>query len=117
MLVDRDFKVVKDTYNVDEGKILISPKVVKCFKSGEATDYRQYGQTLELAVPVRSADCAADAGCIAGKYFYECCDGYRERTGAERHADRRNHHCAVDIPFVYSGSCTCQTAGESYKVH
>ena len=38
MLVDRDFKVVK------------------CFKSGEATDYRQYGQTLELAVPVRSAD-------------------------------------------------------------
>ena len=56
MLVDRDFKVVKDTYNVDEGKILISPKVVKCFKSGEATDYRQYGQTLELAVPVRSAD-------------------------------------------------------------
>ena len=51
-----DFKVVKDTYNVDEGKILISPKVVKCFKSGEATDYRQYGQTLELAVPVRSAD-------------------------------------------------------------
>ena len=56
MLVDRDFKVVKDTYNVDEGKILISPKVVKCFKSGEATDYRQYGQMLELAVPVRSAD-------------------------------------------------------------
>ena len=56
MLVDRDFKVVKDTYNVDEGKILISPKVVKCFKSGEATDYRKYGQTLELAVPVRSAD-------------------------------------------------------------
>ena len=56
MLVDRDFKVVKDTYNVDEGKILISPKVVKCFKSGEATDYSQYGQTLELAVPVRSAD-------------------------------------------------------------
>ena len=56
MLVDRDFKVVKDTYNVDEGKILISPKVVKCFKSGEATDYREYGQTLELAVPVRSAD-------------------------------------------------------------
>ena len=48
--------MVKDTYNVDEGKILISPKVVKCFKSGEATDYRQYGQTLELAVPVRSAD-------------------------------------------------------------
>ena len=56
MLVDRDFKVVKDTYNVDEGKILISPKVVKCFKSGEATDYRKYGQMLELAVPVRSAD-------------------------------------------------------------
>ena len=31
ILVDRDFRVVKDTYGADEGKTLISPLVVKCF--------------------------------------------------------------------------------------
>lgn len=56
LLVDRDFKIVKDTYHVDEGRTLISPKVVKCFKTGEVTNYRKYGQVLELAVPVKSAD-------------------------------------------------------------
>lgn len=32
ILVDRDFRVVKDTYGADEGKTLISPLVVKCFQ-------------------------------------------------------------------------------------
>ena len=49
-------KVVADTYHVDEGRTLISPKVVKCFKNGEVTNYRRYGQMLEMAVPVKSAD-------------------------------------------------------------
>ena len=56
VLVDRDLKVVADTYHVDEGRTLISPKVVKCFKNGEVTNYRRYGQMLEMAVPVKSAD-------------------------------------------------------------
>ena len=33
ILVDRDFRVVKDTYGADEGKTLISPLVVKCFQA------------------------------------------------------------------------------------
>ena len=28
LLVDRDFKIVKDTYHVDEGRTLVSPKVI-----------------------------------------------------------------------------------------
>lgn len=56
VLVDRDFKVVRDTYQVDEGKTLLSSKVVKCFKSGNVTSYRRYGQMLEMAIPVKSAD-------------------------------------------------------------
>ena len=56
LIVDRDFKIVKDTYYVDEGKTLISSKIIRCFKNGEATDYQRKGQVLELAVPVKSAD-------------------------------------------------------------
>ena len=56
LIVDRDFKIVKDTYHVDEGKILVSPKIIRSFKKGEPTDYQRKGQVIEFAVPVRSAD-------------------------------------------------------------
>ena len=31
LLVDRDYRIIKDTYGVDEGKTLISTMVIKCF--------------------------------------------------------------------------------------
>ena len=56
LLVDRDFRIVKDTYHVDEEKTLVSPRVIKCFKSGESTEYYKDGQTFQIAVPIKSAD-------------------------------------------------------------
>ena len=56
LIVDRDFKIVKDTYHVDEGKTLVSPKIIRSFMKGEPTDYQRKGQVIEFAVPVRSAD-------------------------------------------------------------
>ena len=56
ILVDRDFRIVKDTYHVDEEKTLVSPLAIRCFKSGEATDYSRNGQVMQVAVPVKSAD-------------------------------------------------------------
>lgn len=56
LIVDRDFKIVKDTYHVDEGKTMVSPKIIRSFKKGEPTDYQRKGQVIEFAVPVRSAD-------------------------------------------------------------
>ena len=56
LIVDRDFKIVKETYHVDEGKTLVSPKIIRSFKKGEPTDYQRKGQVIEFAVPVRSAD-------------------------------------------------------------
>lgn len=56
LLVDRDFRVVKDTYHADDGKILISPDVIRCFKGENNTGYKKSGQMLELAVPVKSPE-------------------------------------------------------------
>lgn len=56
ILTDRDFKIVKDTYHVEEGKTLISSKLIRCFKSGQITDYQKKGQYLEFAVPIKSAE-------------------------------------------------------------
>lgn len=56
ILVDRDFRVVKDTYGADEGKTLISPFVIKCFQGKKPERFDSRNQTLQMAVPIVSPD-------------------------------------------------------------
>lgn len=56
LIVDRDFKVVKDTYQAEEGKTLVNPLVIRCFKGERASDYNKKSKVLEVAVPVKSPD-------------------------------------------------------------
>ena len=56
LLVDRDFKVVKDTFHAEEGKTLISSDIIRCFKGEEDTGYKRTGQMLELVLPVKSPE-------------------------------------------------------------
>ena len=56
ILVDRDFRVIKDTYGADEGKTLISPLVVKCFQGKKPERFDSRNQTLQMAVPIVSPD-------------------------------------------------------------
>ena len=56
LLVDRTFRIIKDTYGTDEGRILLSSLVTQCFKGDAATSYSRENQYIELAVPVRSPD-------------------------------------------------------------
>ena len=37
VLVNQDFRIVRDTYGLDEQKMIVSEDVLKCFK-GEDTD-------------------------------------------------------------------------------
>ena len=39
LIVDRDFRIIKDTYGVDEGRTLVSQKVLNCFKGEDAYQY------------------------------------------------------------------------------
>ena len=64
LLIDRDFKIVRDTYHVDEGKTLVSGKVIQCFKNGATDEFRRIGQMIELVVPVKSADVAQIQGAM-----------------------------------------------------
>lgn len=56
LIVDRDFRIVKDTYGVDQGKTLISPMIIKCFKGENSSLYNARSQTVTLTVPVKSPD-------------------------------------------------------------
>ncbi len=56
LLVDRDYRIIKDTYGVDEGKTQISSMVIKCFKGEEASRYNNKTQKIEMAIPVKSPE-------------------------------------------------------------
>jgi len=56
LLVDRSFRIIKDTYGTDEGRTLLSSLVTQCFKGDPVTSYSRDNQYIELAVPVRSPD-------------------------------------------------------------
>lgn len=56
LLVDRDFRIVKDTYQVDEGKLLVSPEVIRCFREEQKFRYVKHDSWLDLVVPVKSPE-------------------------------------------------------------
>lgn len=56
LIADRDFKIVKDTFHAEEGKTLLSPLAIKCFKGKDASNYDGDNQVLDVAVAVKSPD-------------------------------------------------------------
>ena len=71
LIVDRDFRIIKDTYGVDEGKTLVSQKVVNCFKGEDAYRYDSDSQKLILAVPVKSPEVNQVQGCHDDYGFFQ----------------------------------------------
>lgn len=57
LVIDKNFRIVKDTYNLDDGKTVISSEVIKCVK-GELNpgQYNRKSQYLELTVPIESPE-------------------------------------------------------------
>lgn len=56
LIVDADFKVIKDTYDLDVGKTMISEEVIRCFKGAEISRYDKKNSFIEIVVPIRDVD-------------------------------------------------------------
>ena len=55
LIVDQDYRVIKDTYDMDKGKYMISQEVVQCFSDGKETNhYERENRYIELIVPIHS---------------------------------------------------------------
>lgn len=53
IIVDKDLRIVKDTYGLEEGKTLISTEVVKCFDSSSDSKYvNDLGEYMQLTMPI-----------------------------------------------------------------
>lgn len=52
IIVDRDLKIVKDTYGLEAGKTLISTEVVKCFSENGKKYVNNLGGYMQLTMPI-----------------------------------------------------------------
>ena len=52
MIVNSDLKVIKDTYDLDEGKTIVSENVVECMKGNSINIYDSRNQYIEVASPI-----------------------------------------------------------------
>ncbi|MCR5754978.1 MAG: cell wall metabolism sensor histidine kinase WalK [Acetatifactor sp.] len=52
MIIDSNFKVVKDTYDISEGKTIISEEVIKCFRGENTSHYDAEHGYIELTTPI-----------------------------------------------------------------
>ncbi len=52
LIINSNFKVIKDTYGISEGKTIISEEVVKCFKGENTTYYDDKDGFIEMTIPI-----------------------------------------------------------------
>lgn len=67
MIINRNFKVVKDTYGISEGKIIISEEVIKCFQGENISHYAPEHGYIEMTTPIMDTTSnASGGGVVAG---------------------------------------------------
>ncbi len=52
LIIGSNFKVIKDTYGISEGKTIISEEVIKCFKGENTTYYDDRDGFIEMTIPI-----------------------------------------------------------------
>lgn len=56
MLIDNSFRVVKDTYDLDTGKIIISKEVIQSYKGSDIIKYDPESRYIEIVTPLVKQD-------------------------------------------------------------
>ena len=56
MIIDRDYKIIKDTFNLDKGKYILSQRVVKCFEGEETDHYDSRNQYVDMVLAIKDAE-------------------------------------------------------------
>lgn len=52
LVVDQNFKVIKDTYDISQGKVMISEEIIKCFNGTNTSSYDSKNEYLEMTIPI-----------------------------------------------------------------
>lgn len=60
LIITSNFKVVKDTYDISEGKTMISEEVMKCFKGQNTANYDEKNGYIEITTPIMQQGASSD---------------------------------------------------------
>ena len=56
MGIDGNFKIQEDTYEMDEGKTIVSGNVIRCFKEKGTSEYNKKNRYIEVTAPILGKD-------------------------------------------------------------
>ncbi|MBQ8279202.1 MAG: ATP-binding protein [Roseburia sp.] len=56
MLIDNSFRIIKDTYDLDTGKMIISQEVIQSYKGTDITKYDPESRYIEIVTPLVKSD-------------------------------------------------------------
>ena len=68
LIIDNNFKIIKDTYGISEGKTIISESIIKCFKGEGLFDNVTGNNYIEIVVPIedKQKDGSTKTGNVIG---------------------------------------------------
>ena len=52
LVVNKAFRIEKDTYSIDEGKLNISESVLKCFQGESVVEYSEKNKRIQITITV-----------------------------------------------------------------
>ena len=52
MVIDSNFRVIQDTYDIEAGKFIISEEVIRCFKGEEITKHDTRNNYIEMTIAI-----------------------------------------------------------------
>lgn len=53
LIINRDFQIIKDTYDLDQGRLMISEEVINCFRGQEISQYDDKNRYIEMTVSIQ----------------------------------------------------------------
>lgn len=56
VIINSDFTIIKDTYDMDVGRISITEEVIDCFKGNGTVKYDSRNKYIEMTIPIRDAN-------------------------------------------------------------
>lgn len=62
LIINSNFKIVKDTYGISEGKTMISEEVIKCFKGETTSNYDKNNGYIEITTPITLSENVSESG-------------------------------------------------------
>ena len=75
IIINSNFRVVKDTYSISEGKTMISEEVILCFKGQSRTKYDKKNGYIEMTIPIEET--------TSGKNQTGAADAVKKENGSQ----------------------------------